>query len=397
MPRHIQRIVIGLSIIAAVSGCAATPSSARAATFYVSPHGHDSRSGKSSRLAWRTVGRVNAARLRPGDTVRFQGGRTFSDATLTPRSSGMRPRRITFTSYGAGRATIAHPNTAVWFSGRSGLVFDRLSLTTNNTPGAVFSGSPSGASSYITIRRCVLWNTAGVGINSPTRGDSHWVIRDNRISHTGDSGIILLGSHDRVSGNTISDTGWNSSIQWDKHGVYVKGPEAVIRRNRITDFQSSGLSLRLNDAVVTGNTIQGGKFGIAYFDYSTSVGTSYIRLNRMNAVEIGFYISPDPDHNDGSRPRENFDVTKNVFRTTGDLAIDLTGGRYSEVKFAHNSVFADGALGLAGLSPIGGKYLEHDNRFHGPLLFSWNGLQLPYLAYRSASGQGARDSFLSGP
>src|SRR5438105_2345195 len=51
---------------------------AAAATFYVSPNGSDDAAGTSAASAWKTVAKVDAARLAPGDTVLFQGGPTFT-------------------------------------------------------------------------------------------------------------------------------------------------------------------------------------------------------------------------------------------------------------------------------------------------------------------------------
>ena len=58
-----------------------------ATTYYVSPSGSDSNPGSAS-APWQTIARVNRASLAAGDTVLFQGGQTFSDASLTPPTSG---------------------------------------------------------------------------------------------------------------------------------------------------------------------------------------------------------------------------------------------------------------------------------------------------------------------
>jgi len=43
------------------------------ATYYISPSGNDSHSGTSAQTAWRTIDKVNATDLDPGDKVLFQG------------------------------------------------------------------------------------------------------------------------------------------------------------------------------------------------------------------------------------------------------------------------------------------------------------------------------------
>ena len=79
---------------------------ANATTYYVRAQGSDSSSGRSKASAWRTVDRVNRAALRPGDTVLFEGGATFGDATLEATRSGTAAAPIEYRSYGSGNARL---------------------------------------------------------------------------------------------------------------------------------------------------------------------------------------------------------------------------------------------------------------------------------------------------
>src|SRR6184192_511029 len=103
------------------------PAAAAAATYYVSPQGSDARSGRSPATAWRTVKRVNAAALAPGDKVLFRGGARFADTDLEPSSSGRPGAPITFSSYGGGLPNIAR---GIWFASKSHLVLDGLAVDT---------------------------------------------------------------------------------------------------------------------------------------------------------------------------------------------------------------------------------------------------------------------------
>lgn len=70
-------------------------------TFYVdSETGRDTSDGHSQELAWRSLDRVNAAELKPGDTVRFKCGGTWR-GSLVP-ASGERDAPVTYTSFGKG-------------------------------------------------------------------------------------------------------------------------------------------------------------------------------------------------------------------------------------------------------------------------------------------------------
>jgi hypothetical protein len=80
---------------------------ALATTYYVSPSGNDANSGKSPGLAWKTVGNVNSLDLKPGDTVLFQGGETFSGNLYFDSGDGNVPGTpVVISSYGGGRATL---------------------------------------------------------------------------------------------------------------------------------------------------------------------------------------------------------------------------------------------------------------------------------------------------
>jgi hypothetical protein len=386
MPNLRLPLVIILLMFAGSAGAA------RAATYYVSAHGVDRSSGISPARAWKTVGRVNAQRLHPGDVVLFRGSDSFSDATLTPQASGTQRSPIVFGSYGGSRARLHHAGAAVWFKGVEHVTFSELDLTNDGTDGAVIAGSPSGGSGFISIERCRIHDTAGVGILSPTVADHSWLIARNVISRIGDSGLVILGAGDAIRHNVIADTGLNSAISWDKHGIYMKGRRAVIVGNTITNFQANGVSLRSSDALVAKNTIRGGPFGIAYFDFESQSGTSRILENSISGVRTGFYFSRDQDALSNGNPLENFVIRKNTVVTGEGAALDVTGARFSSISIIGNVIRGSFTTPVAAYSPSdGGRYVEGKNTVYGSGNFAWNGNWLAYSAYRAASGQGLGD------
>jgi hypothetical protein len=295
-----------------------------AQTYYVSPAGSDSAAGTAQGNAWKTVGKVNSAALRPGDTVLFEGGTTFGDSTLMPTRSGAPGAPITFASYGSGRATIANANGAVWFSGKTQLVFDRLKLTSAGSNIAVFAGSPGGGSSYITISNSVVTGTRGMGVYAPTAADSHWTIRNSTIAHVGDSGLVLLGGPHLITHNTITDTGGNDAITWGKHGIYSKGPDQTISYNDFSkNLNGQAISIRFHGARVFGNTIHDTPYAIAFFDYDTAAapqGTSYVYSNRgWNIPGYAFYYDGQLDPQ-GRTPTVDFVIKSNNFKLTSRAA-----------------------------------------------------------------------------
>jgi hypothetical protein len=289
----------------------ALPAAAR--TFYVSPHGHDGRSGRTPHGAWRTVSRVDDAHLRPGDRVLFRGGGRFDDQILMPgwgtNASGVAGRPIVFGSYGKGRAWLPR---GIWFRNQHDLVFEDLTLT----------GGGFGASGYaITIQRDRIGDMLGQQQFAINALGSYWYIRNNTIYRTGDSGIMVEGDHFYIDYNTIADTGMNPAVTWGAHGVYLKAWDSRVFGNRILHFRTEGVSVRYRNSVVERNFISGGPYGLGWHQYDTSSGTSYFTGNTIkHTTVIGIYISP---HDIGGYTHENFVVTKNVIRPSRGVATDL--------------------------------------------------------------------------
>lgn len=73
------------------------------ATHYVSATaGNDNNDGLSSVTAWRTVKKVNALQLVPGDSIRFQSGNTFKGKLAIIDEGGDMGLPVTLSSYGEG-------------------------------------------------------------------------------------------------------------------------------------------------------------------------------------------------------------------------------------------------------------------------------------------------------
>ena len=269
---------------------------AQATTFYVSRTGSDSSSGTSPATPWQTIKRVNNASLAAGDTVLFQGGSTFGDATLTPPASGTSSAPITFGSYGTGMAGLAGTSGAVWIpDGRHDLVFDGLDLT--STGGGVFADAGGGSVGVdnVTVRNSRIHDTPNVGLQANKAVDDGWKVQSNVFEHTGDSAVLLLASGTQVTGNTFRYTGENSGIAYGKHGIYDKGPDTVIANNDFShDAGGQAISVRFHGAQVYGNTIHDTGAAIAFFADDPASGVIRVYDNRAwNITDYGFYYGGD--------------------------------------------------------------------------------------------------------
>ncbi len=303
----------------------ATAASADARVFYVSPRGHNHRSGRSPAAAWRTVARVNHARLRPGDVVEFQGGAVFSDAQLIPHNSGRPAAPILFTSHGRGRATLTR---GVWLTSIRwiGIVGLRLTRAENG----VGSGYGSGSTHVAVVNNVI--SGVGVAVNASNPADYGWWIAANRIDHTRDSGVITLGAAADIAANQITNTGTDAAIHYDKHGIYSKGPDARILANTIANFSAQGVSTRFRGAFISGNLIESGQAGVGYWQDDAHGGTTVVCGNTIARVHYGVLIGPQSGHS-----KERFRILDNHISTTGGPGVYDPYGR-AAVSFSKNIV-----------------------------------------------------------
>jgi hypothetical protein len=382
--RMLRRLAaVGLLLVAALL----LARTAHATTFYVSPAGSDAASGGIT-SPWRTVARVNNSSLAAGDVVLFAGGATFADATLMPPRAGSSGLPIVFGSYGIGQATLGK---GIWLDGTSYLTFDALTVDASGASGSAGIASAAGGSgtSFVTVTNCRLQNLE-LGINMANRGDGGWRVENTLIQHTGDSGVLTVGHDSTFTGNSILDTGENTSITYGKHGVYAKGPGLTFVGNTIRRFSADGLSLRYRNAVARGNTISDGGIGIGWFQQDASAGSSTIAYNTIsNTRSSGIYVSPSDD---AGATRESFVIASNTIVGSGGNGVDLNTTSGS-LTLANNSI--GGAISPAAhIASPGGAYSEHHNDFSstaGTAQLNFNGSVWGLAAYRTASGQGSGD------
>lgn len=292
------------------------PSSAAATRYYVSAAGSDSHEGTSAARPWRTVARVNRARLEPGDEILLRGRDTHRDAPLVPSRSGARRLPVRYASFGAGKAVLTR---GVYLNSVSWITLEDLALR-----GAGVASAVRGAGArHIRLTGLDVSN-APIGVSSPNAADARWLITGSRITHIGDSGMILLGQRITVRASSIAGTGRDPAIRYPKHGIYVRGRGVTLVGNHICGFHSQGISLRAPDARVERNVIAGGPGGIGYHDDDDASGLTRIAGNTIADVGFGVYLA---DEGAAGPTRERFEVIGNSVATiAGGHALELNGG-----------------------------------------------------------------------
>ncbi|GAB2921683.1 right-handed parallel beta-helix repeat-containing protein [Nonomuraea fastidiosa] len=246
-------VAVIASLLPAVPAAAATestrsaPSTASAkagTTYYVdSRAGDDSADGTSERTAWKTLANVNAAELKPGDTIAVKRGSTFT-GPLTLEADGTAAKPIVVRAYGKGplakiggteddcvivkgdywRISGLRASGCRWagfrLDGRrielSGVKADR------NIAGVMVA--PSG--SHNTIRDSVLTDNNRMSVND-SGGDND----------SGAFGVLLNGDDNLVTGNTITGS-YAKSKDYGTDGAAVEifnGDRNVVTHNIARD------------------------------------------------------------------------------------------------------------------------------------------------------------------
>jgi hypothetical protein len=111
-------------------------------TYYVSPSGNDNYSGTSVQTTWRTIDKVNATDLNPGDKVLFEAGHEYhGNLLLTDEDAGTSKQPVVIGSYGSGRAKIkAGDGSGVTGRNAGGVVVENLIVMGDNYKTNVGSG-----------------------------------------------------------------------------------------------------------------------------------------------------------------------------------------------------------------------------------------------------------------
>ena len=353
--------------------------------FFVSPNGSDGNPGTSADAPWKTLAKVDAAPLVPGDHVHLEGGAVFTEP-LAPYAgmAGTIEAPIVFDSYGEGRATVA---ASIYLKTVSNLTFQDLNVSPMTGRG-VFSSAAGGGARGITLRNLTISEAPLAGINSNNSADDGWLIEAVNIGQTGDSGIHFKGSNFLIADSTIVDTGIDASIRYPRHAIYAAGPGATIVNNTIAGFSTSGISLRFQNAFVEGNRISGGVKGISFDNEATAPGATVILYNTISDVsDAGIIVA--------TRASESFLITDNTIVGAGNYGIYVQV--VPALTIANNIVEAtSGTANLLNVRPPTSSYSEHHNLWYGGASssFYWNGSARTFVDYQSLSGQGANDPML---
>lgn len=201
----------------------ALPARAATTTYHVDcAAGNDAASGISASAAWRTIGRANGAKLRPGDHLLLKRGCSWR-STLYAKWNGTAESPITIGAYGVGeRPVLQDSQDQVYVTG-SHLVIESIkaradAVTHDPQCQNARAGRRSGfrlaaGASYDTLRDLVATDlTFGIKLEAGSHHNRvlRNVLSDNDMksdiwtSDAGAVGIVLFGDDNEVAYNTVS-------------------------------------------------------------------------------------------------------------------------------------------------------------------------------------------------
>mgnify|MGYP001290197866 CR=1 FL=1 len=239
LPPVLVAIVVALALAVAAD-------EASAAAYFLRADGDDAAAGTTRAAAWRTLDRLNAVDLEPGDRVLLEGGVTFPGTlVIAPEDAGTRRRPVTIRSFGGGRATIAAgTGRGIFVHDAGGVRISALNVVGagrengNRADGIAFYSDvavPGTRFAYVRVRNVDVSGFGGAGLSLggyATDASGRPVktgFEDVRIARTSahdnaDAGILSYGSY----GTNV--TGWAHAnvlvahcMAWSNPGIPGKG------------------------------------------------------------------------------------------------------------------------------------------------------------------------------
>jgi hypothetical protein len=357
----VRLIGIAAAFVAVVLG------PAQAASYYVdAANGADERSGLSPGEAWRSLARVNAARLMPGDSVQLRRGQTWR-GKITLKASGRSDAPITIASYGEGA-------DAVLTGDANGIVGIRQR--------------------HIVVRNLRIENMSGAGILIHGAGD--WLIERVSIARTGrvyarsdnneHAGAIQWWNGDRltIADSTMTEITGSPIWVWNIDGLKILRNTILVAQGHSSDnihlYKPRNFEIRGNQLSMEGETdsgkgnilIYGGENGVVA--ENSLVGGSFglsTTASDLKVIDNVFANHTKFRWSSGVLVGEVFNVANNLFArntfrnaNTGIYLFNLTNERFVRQDIVIRDNRFEGMHRAAVLieAPVSGAFTDNEIR-----------------------------------
>jgi hypothetical protein len=399
------------------------PAHAAGTTYYVSPDGNDRATGTSPGTAWKTLAKVSAVKLLPGDQVLLQGGAAFPGLLwITPDDAGVATNPLTVGSYGSGRATISAGNgVGIYIQDTSGVAISGVNVDgsgrTTNTASGIYARNARAGDVLLRGLELTDVDVGGFGkwgvLISGENGRSGFSdVRMLRVvAHDNGIGGILAHSalnavHRRVevvSSRAYANPGVAGLLKNSGNGiVFGSVDQGTIQRSVATAngglndsneggagiwaYNSNRVTIQFNESYAnrTGGTVDGGGF-----DLDENVTNSVIQYNYSHNNDGAGYLLAQRyatlAHHDNV---VRYNVGENDGRKNGGSGIRVWGA-VRDAEIYGNTIFmtrpptgASEAFSLANNSSgtfVNGVHLRNN-------IFSVKGVAMVSATARALSG-----------
>ncbi|MBX5183330.1 right-handed parallel beta-helix repeat-containing protein [Rhizobium sp. NZLR5] len=330
--------------------------------YYVnSATGSDHNSGTTENSAFATLSAVESLRLNPGDNVLLAAGSVFNEQ-FDLKYSGSVTAPITIGSYGLGDAPVIHSsNDGIHGSKASNIVIENIKIADTGA-NAIYAGN---VSNWV-VRNVEVTNTglAGKPGSVSFQSSQNITIENSTLTGVHSDGIWM----EKVNGVTlINNTVTNAQGSAADAIQLNDSSNILVKDNHLEQTQTNSAKgvlvlIRAQDALVEGNTLIGGGFGLSaqagtniaihdnnisgYGGYSWSYGIGLgdqgdaknydISGNYIHGGVYGVLVSA------AGNPvyiRENIDVHDNVFDDLSSAALKVD--RPASGSFHDNIIDSD--------------------------------------------------------
>ena len=208
--------------------------------------GNDNNNGSQTQ-PWKTLSKISATTLGPGDTVYFKKGDTFRGHFVVD-GSGTEQSPITFTSYGSGNQPIINGSDhddgggdyreAILVTNHDNMVFDGLEIQNHRTI------SRSGVGDLVSFGIRVEVSDSNVNLNNFSFRNMtfknvyalYWVdpSNQNAFNDFEVSGLTFISSWGGIINNVIVEDSYFTDLQ--RIGVHIKNTSGKTSDKRNTNF-----------------------------------------------------------------------------------------------------------------------------------------------------------------
>jgi len=206
----------------------------KAATYYIdSKNGNDRNSGKDKRFPWKTLSKMSRTQLRPGDSLCFKRGSSFT-GPLIIENSGTADNYIVISDYGSKIDPAPLFTNPVFSEGNYGNCI-RIKGSYVLVENLYFKGTPA----YHPISyKGDGWSVWEMGAIHLERGAKHCIIRNNEIEDCV-AGIRSNGEYALIENNYIHDC--NRVLKewtWGPLGIWLGADHQEVRYNKIVNYSA---------------------------------------------------------------------------------------------------------------------------------------------------------------